>query len=191
MNKKNKTLLGILIFIAFIFAAWVSYQALSKRYAPNETPNTALDGPQSNAGEQTKTQAPDFTVEDAQGNAISLSSFAGKPVVVNFWASWCGPCQSELPDFEKAAQETAGEVVFMMVNLTDGQRETLASAKQFIEEHGYTFPAYFDTSQQAAITYGIYSIPTTLFIDKDGSIATAYTGIINATELTDGIALIQ
>ena len=101
----------------------------------------------------------DFKVYDREGNPVSLSDMAGKPVVVNFWATWCGPCKSELPAFEKAYKTYGDKVEFMMVNLTDGQRETVPKVNEFISENEYTFPVYYDTKYSASAAYGISSIP--------------------------------
>jgi thiol-disulfide isomerase/thioredoxin len=189
MNKKTKTLLGILLFIAFIAIAWFAYQALSAKYKPDaiqikEQGNTKTEA-------QTKTIAPDFTVEDALGNKVKLSNFAGKPVVVNFWASWCPSCKSELPDFDKIYKEVKENVVFLMINLPDGKRETVAKAKQYVAENAYSFPVYFDISQETATAYNIYSIPTTVFIDREGYIITGYLGAIDEQTLLKAIELIK
>ena len=112
--------------------------------------------------------APDFTVLDESGNEVSLSDFVGKPVVLNFWASWCGPCKVEMPDFNEAYLEYQDDIHFLMVNLTDGSRETMETALNHVEEQGYSFPIYYDTESDAAITYSIRSIPTTYFIDANG-----------------------
>ncbi len=136
--------------------------------------------------------APDFTVYDASGNPVSLSDFFGKPVVLNFWASWCGPCRNEMPEFQEMYEKYSGEgVVFMMINLTDGSRETQSSASSFINSSGYTFPVYFDTKTSAANAYNISSIPTTFFISKNGDISGKNIGQISKTSLENGIASIM
>ncbi|MCR5135255.1 MAG: TlpA family protein disulfide reductase [Clostridiales bacterium] len=158
------------------------------------------------AGNGDTAAAPDFTVYDADGNKVALSDFKGEPVVVNFWASWCPPCKAELPDFEAAYQEvgikeaadadgadsdSAEAVRFLMVNLTDGQRETLDTAGKFIADEGYTFPVYFDTDLDAAYTYGINSIPMTMFIDADGNVQDYAIGMIDEQTLRSGIEKIR
>ena len=121
--------------------------------------------------------APDFTIYDEEGNEVRLSSFFGKPVIVNFWATWCGPCRQELPHFEELSQEYGDEVQFLMINLLTGG-DTLEKVKEFIADNEYTFPVYYDTELNAAYTYGINAIPVTVAIAKDGSILGGYTGTL-------------
>ncbi len=127
---------------------------------------------------------------DADGNEVHLSDFRGTPVVLNFWASWCGPCKSEMPDFDDAAARLEGQVQFLLVNMTDGSRETLESAQAYLEETGITAPAYFDTSYSAAIAYGVTSLPTTYFIDAQGGAVARAMGAIDADTLQKGIDMI-
>ncbi|MDD3660435.1 MAG: TlpA disulfide reductase family protein [Lachnospiraceae bacterium] len=132
----------------------------------------------------------DFTVLDMDGNEVTLESKIGKPLVINFWASWCPPCKGEMPDFEEVYQEKGEDITFMMVNMTDGGRETIETAKSFLNDSGYTFPIYFDTEQSAAGAYGISSIPTTIFIDAKGQIIAGSTGAIDKETLLKGIDMI-
>jgi thiol-disulfide isomerase/thioredoxin len=96
-----------------------------------------------------------------------------------------------MPEFDKAYKESGGEVLFIMLDLTDGQRETIQKGAQYVKEQGFSFPVYFDTAQEAAYTYGIRAIPTTLFIDKDGYIVTGTQGAINGQTLRRGIGMIR
>ena len=134
--------------------------------------------------------APDFTVYNKEGNPVKLSDMKGTPVVLNFWASWCPPCKSEMPDFDEIAKEYEGKVVFMMVNLTDGTQETQESAQSFIDSMGYTFPVYFDKDSDAAYQYGIQSIPTTFFIDANGNLIAYGEGAMDGDTLKRGISMI-
>ena len=134
--------------------------------------------------------APDFTVVDINGNEVKLSDMRGKPVVVNFWASWCPPCKAEMPDFESVYKKYGDNVVFMMVNMTDGYQETLSKAKAHISQNGYTFPVYFDTMSSAAYSYNITSIPATYLIDDKGNLVGYKNGMLTAEALEEAIALI-
>lgn len=130
-----------------------------------------------------KNTAPDFTVLDKDGNTVRLSEKFGKPIVINFWATWCPPCKQELPDFDKLCKEYGDKVVFMMVNLTDGYRDTVDGTKRFVSGKGYTFPVYFDTKDNAASAYNVSSIPQTTFIDAKGNIYTTRIGAMNEAML--------
>lgn len=135
--------------------------------------------------------APDFTVYDVEGNAVSLSSMQGKPVVVNFWASWCGPCKSEMPDFQKAYEQHGEAVHFMIVNMTDGMQETQEKAKAYVDKQGFTFPVYYDMDMDAAMTYGVNTIPATYFVAADGSLIARANGAISLATLEKGLSMIM
>lgn len=145
------------------------------------------------ADEATEEQelAPDFTVYDAEGNAHKLSDFRGKPVVVNFWASWCGPCKSEMPDFQEIYDAYGEEIHFLMVNMTDGSQETVESAASYIEKSGYTFPVYYDTDLDAVYTYGVFSIPTTYFFDAEGHGIAYGQGAMDKETILKGIEMLN
>ena len=131
--------------------------------------------------------APDFTMYDIDGNALRLSDFRGRPVILNFWASWCGPCKAEMPDLEAAYQAHGEEVQFLIVNLTDGQSETVEAASSYIASQGYTFPVYYDVDMEGALAYGIYVIPMTYFIDAQGTVRAIQEGMIQAEVLETNI----
>ena len=129
----NKTKYAVMVLCAalILLAAVIGYEYLSANY-DNEVPSTETA--------EEKDLAPDFTVYDGEGNPVKLSDFRGKPVVINFWATWCGYCMKGLPTFEKLAAEFEGEVVFMMINVTDGFQETKEKAKGLIEEKRLHLP---------------------------------------------------
>lgn len=205
---KDKKVLWILIaaFVLLLIGAGALYKGLGDMVqlgglatmgttAPEETtlPDESIPPSATNTEETTEVpsqKAPDFTVYDEEGNAYKLSDFVGKPVIVNFWASWCGPCKMEMPDFDEMYQLRGEDIHFLMVNMTDNSRETVEVAKDFIKEAGYSFPVYFDTEYSAAIAYGVSSIPATYFIDAEGNAIAYATGAINAETLQTGIDMI-
>ncbi|MBQ4150490.1 MAG: TlpA family protein disulfide reductase [Clostridia bacterium] len=129
----------------------------------------------------------DFTVYDENGKEVDLSDFFGKPIVVNFWASWCGPCTSEMPHFEKAYKEYGDEIHFLMVNVGD----SFSDAFEFASNNDYTFPIYHDSEYNASIVYGVSSIPMTLFINADGTLNNYQIGMMNASHLEKYISQIK
>ena len=188
-NKNNKkTLVIVLALVLLLGAAYAGYSFLSKGNSPDRLAQQG--GSSSSVEEAEKVKAPGFMVYDKDGREVLFSDFEGKPVVLNFWASWCGPCKHEMPAFEEAYKEFGEDVHFVMVNATDGQRETAEKALSFIEEQGYTFPVYLDSDYDANMTYGIRGLPTTYFIDKDGYALAMAQSAIDGDILREGIDLI-
>lgn len=203
MNEKKKTLILIGLLVILVAGASILYNSLSENYQPDtllaedNTSDTAATESNSNtdsvedtSSENQPTTAPNFTVYDLEGNEVNLTDFFGKPIIVNFWASWCGPCKMEMPDFNEAYKTYKGEIEFLMVNMTDGSRETKELASSFIAENGYTFPVYYDTDYSAAITYSVSSLPTSYFLNANGELVTYAKGAIDAATLEKGISMI-
>lgn len=195
--KKSQTLLAVILaFVLLLGGAYVLYDKLSQEVTPDQL--AVQDGAQAqedNGGEDSesdaeKVPAPDFTVYDREGNEVHLSDYVGKPVVLNFWASWCGPCQREMPDFDEVYGELGDEIHFLMVNMTTSDPESFERATTFLDEQGYSFPAFYDADGNAATTYGVYSLPTTYFIDAEGYGVAQATGAIDKETLEKGIGMI-
>ncbi|OGO22151.1 MAG: hypothetical protein A2144_00915 [Chloroflexi bacterium RBG_16_50_9] len=132
---------------------------------------------------QTENLAPDFSLKNLDGQTVSLRSLRGKPVMLNFWASWCGPCRQEMPfiqgvfdDDEWARQG----LVILAINV--GESSTIA--QKYIEDNRLSFTVLLDTDQNVAKNYNIRGIPTTFFIDKNGIIRDWKIGAFtNKTEI--------
>ena len=135
--------------------------------------------------ERTEPMAADFTIYDGNGNEVHLSDFAGKPVILNFWASWCVPCKKEMPDFNEKYLEYGDEIQFLMIDFAKDDK--IEDAKEYVSEMGFKFPVYFDVYGDATSTYKIDAFPTTIFIDADGYIMDRYRGTISEETLQSGI----
>lgn len=191
MKNKITLLIIIFVFILLIGGSYVLYNYLSPNISSDKITTNEESQKENDASQQEKESAPDFTVYDKNDKEVNLSDFRGKPTIVNFWASWCGPCKMEMPDFEEKYRALGNEINFLMVNMTDGSRETVKIASNFIKKEDYTFPVYFDTKSDAAIAYSVYSLPTTYFIDSDGYVVAQSTGAINSETLQKGIDMIK
>ena len=170
----KKFLMLLIVFVLVIGGAYFGYQKLSGIYLPESV------GTEENSE---VVLAKDFTVKNIEGEDVKLSDYFGKPIVLNFWATWCGPCQMEMPDFDEAYQKYGEEIQFLMVNQTDGSKDTVESASAFIADAGYSFPIYFDTTLKAAVAYHVTSIPRTVFINADGTKMAEYKGMMSGETL--------
>ena len=218
MKKYWKIIAGCACFCILMAGSVILYNKLSREYKPEQNletdasdaeenedagdrnnqeetdeVQTGTENEQSAAGNndgqsEDENKAPDFTVENVDGEAVSLSSMEGKPVVLNFWASWCPPCKSEMPDFQKAYETYGEEIQFMMVDLTDGSRETRETAGKFIEEQGFTFPVYYDVNQEGAYAFYVSAVPATYFIDEKGMVVAAGKGMLDEEAIEKGIS---
>ena len=130
--------------------------------------------------------APDFALVDARdGQTVRrLSDFRGQTVVLNWYASWCPPCQSEIPDFQTAYASLAGEIVVLAVNL----QESPERAAAMLAALGATFPSVLDSDGAVARQYRLLGMPSTFFIDRDGIVRSMGSGRITAEALRDELA---
>ena len=200
MKGSSRTLIvGILAAVVLFVGVYALYHKLSGEYGLQTVPDsvagevTSTDQPgtvSDTESQQKVYPAPDFIMLDAEGEEVSLSDFFGKPIVLNFWASWCPPCKAELPDFDKVCKERK-DIQFIMLNVADGQSETVASAKKYIEGEGYSFPVYFDTMLEGSSKYGASSIPMTFFINAKGEVVTYASGMIDEQTLLKAIDMID
>ena len=178
--KITRLVLVLLLLIIVVGAAFLLYDFLTGANAP----------PSVGQADGEAVKMPAFTVYTEDGEEIALESLAGRPVVVNIWASWCGPCRDEMPHFEKAYGELGEKITFLMVNMTDGGTETKETAQKFLDETGYTFPVAFDTSESAAAALSVRGIPVTYFLDAELNIVAYNLGSMDEGTLYDYIALI-
>lgn len=120
--------------------------------------------------------APDFTAQLVDGSTVTLSDLKGKPVLINFWATWCGPCVMEMPAFERLMEDYGDEISLVAVNCGD-DAETV---KDFVEENGFTFPIALDEDFEITMTYPSNGIPYTVIVDSEGVITHISTGAADA-----------
>lgn len=183
MKKYKSVIIYIIIFITFMILAIYGYNYLQNNYQEDKKEENGL---QNNIATNLN-RATDFKAVNNNGEEISLSKYFGKPIVVNFWEIWCTPCKLELPEFNEAYLKYGDKVEFMMVNLTDAYKGDTKNIKEFVNNNNYKFPIYFDVNNSASIAYNLYSIPKTIFIDKNGNMIDVALGMLTGDKLENYI----
>lgn len=132
-------------------------------------------------------QAPNFVLTDFEGNAVSLADLRGRPVIVNFWASWCGPCVDEFPLLlDAAAAHRSSDLAVVGIVFRDRSE----AARDFMTRMGAPWPAVMDPGDSVATKFGIIGPPDTFFIDRNGVIVGRQIGQLSAADLEQGLAQI-
>ena len=131
--------------------------------------------------------APDFSLADLDGNPIHLAELRGRPVVLNFWASWCGPCVEEFPLLREASERHAADGLAVIGIVYEDRSE---AARDFMARNGATWPAAMDPGGRVAAAYGILGPPETFFIGRDGTIVARQFGQFSASSLEEKLAAI-
>ncbi len=175
--------LAVLLILAGVWALWRGNQgpspdqgAVSRFSAP--APQTEV--PQTEALQSEA--APDFALQTIDGHTVKLSDYRGQVVLLNTWATWCPPCRAEMPDLEAYYRQHQGDgFVVLAVNSREGS-DTVAA---FLEEHDFTFPVLLDPGGVVAKNYGIRSLPTSFFIDRDGTVRGVWSGQLSPARLKE------
>ena len=198
MKEKNiKIILIITLLVALILGASLLYKHLAPSINSNQLatqPNTNQSSNSSNSSTNTtepqKVPVPEITVFDIDGNPHKLTDFKGKPIIMNFWATWCGYCKMEMPTFQKMYEKYGDDINFLIINMTDNERETVEKASEYIKSEGFTFPVYYDKNMSVANTYRVMSLPMTILIDADGYHAAHAVGAMDEDTLQEGIDML-
>ena len=141
---------------------------------PNPSKGGSADtAPSPDAGKNAYSKAPDFTLKDANGRSVSLSSQKGKVVLINFWATWCPPCKAEMPSMNKLYNEMKARGFEVIAVSTDN---SLSAVKDFLSKNRLDFPILFDENKTVARQYHVFSMPTTFLIDRNGMIVDKFFG---------------
>lgn len=185
-------LMGVLMFTVKVnaFTGYLSggtnANLESQEETEKESEDASEDKEENKEEESKETVVPaiDFTLKDQFGNEHTLSDYKGKTVFLNFWATWCGPCRSEMPDIQKLYEtyETEGDNAVIILGVAApglGQEKDEAGIKAFLDESGYTYPTLMDTTGDLFSEYGISSFPTTFMIDREGNVFGYVSGALN------------
>lgn len=132
-------------------------------------------------------RAPDFALQDLDGRTVRLSDYAGSPVIVNFWASWCGPCKVEFPLFRAARDRNAARGLEILGVIHNDSRE---AARAFVQAQGAPWPMLLDPGDTAWRAYGGFGLPTSFYIDRTGIVRAVSYGPPPSGVLDDQLAKI-
>ncbi len=172
---------GILLigagFVAGILLGILALRLLSSRTpAPPEAATLPEEGKTSPV---VGSRAPDFTLATLDGESIHLEALRGRPVLLNFWASWCGPCELEMPDIQARADRWEGQLFVLGINYDEPQTD----AQAFVDRMGITFPILLDEGKRVSRQYLVQGLPTTVILDSGGVVRIRHVGLLTGDQL--------
>ncbi|WP_066062644.1 TlpA disulfide reductase family protein [Neobacillus soli] len=170
-----KKVIAAVVLVSLLTVAIV--QAMDKK---TEAPETTNQATATKEGLTIGAMAPNFELKTLTGDKVKLSDLKGKKVMLNFWATWCGPCKAEMPEMEKFSKHKEDDVVILAVNI-DPQLDV----QGFVDENKITFPILLDADDIVNEKYQIISIPTTYFIDSKGIIQDKFIGSMKLDVMKD------
>ncbi len=161
MHTKTKLLLRVApaFAVALVLAA-CGGDSGGSGFGLKDTPKTASV----NVGPRLNSLAPNFKLQKPDGTEVELASLRGKPVFLNFWATWCGPCKTEMPEIQRLHERAGDRIQILAVNLD----ETAKDIEPFFKELKLTFPTVIDKGKKVANGYRLLGVPASIVIDKDG-----------------------
>ncbi len=179
----NKQTLGIVIAVVIVvlIAAYFTFRGMHSRNAEHMSSSQMT----METGKHPTVQAPDFSLPTLDGETVTLSQFKGKPVVLNFFATWCPACKGEIPGFVNIYNRYKDKGLVMLgISLDTNPRDALPP---FIKENGIPYPIVIGNREVMEKYGGIQSIPTTFFVDKTGQITNVHIGYLDENALEEAV----
>ena len=170
---------AIIIVVILGMFGWAIYDFVIKS-DDAEIKHADNDNSDIKVGLEKGNRAPDFELTTMDGDDVKLSDYRGERVMLNFWASWCGPCRSEMPDMQKLYEKE--DIIILAVNLADTESSP-KNAINFVDQFGLTFPILLDEKSEVAALYQIQPIPTSYMIDSNGIIHNKALGALNYEQM--------
>jgi thiol-disulfide isomerase/thioredoxin len=180
-GKSRRLLLISLGVILGISAGLLLLIGLDPSWLPFQLAGMSPENP---AVPEIDSPAPDFSLKTISGDTATLSDYAGRVVLINYWATWCLPCRAEMPLLQQYAERYSDDLVILAIN----NGEPADEVEAFIRELDLTLPVLLDPEETVTQLYRIRGFPTTLFIDRDGKIRYQHIGILNEGQLVSYLA---
>lgn len=150
--------------------------------------NSSIETVDKNTAARDRVEIPDFEFQDRDGNTVNFDSFRGKPVVINFWGTWCPFCVMEMADFDKAAGEYGDKVNFLFLDAENSEDVTEKDVLDYLADKGYeNINTYFDKPGYGMYMFGINSFPATIYIDSEGYLFNAKVGMTDYNSIVENI----
>jgi peroxiredoxin len=176
VNKKRIVIVAVVILLVLIttFGSKILNKDSENRKQPETGPQIGL-------------KAPDFTLKTLDGQTARLSDFRGKPVIINFWASWCPPCKKEIPEIQKFYEQSKGKVQILAINITFNDK--LSDVQNILRANNAQFSVLLDENEQSSVAdaYQVDGIPASFFIDKNGVIREIHVGGMTLDMLQEAV----
>ncbi|WP_187296336.1 TlpA family protein disulfide reductase [Tepidibacter mesophilus] len=182
MNKKVFT---IIVVVVLLFGGFYIFSNQNKTKENVRNDNIQENTYKENIDEQSQELAvgkiaPSFTIKNLNGEDVSLSDYEGKIVIINFWATWCGYCDKEMPDLQRIYKENE-DLVVLAVDV----KESKDQVQSYIDNGNYDFPVLLDENGETAITYLVSAFPTSYFVDKNGILLGAVQGMMTYDKMNN------
>lgn len=172
---------GIIIVVIVAMFGWSLYEFVIKSDDSAEVTETEKEEDDDvTVGLEQGNKAPDFELDTLDDEEIQLSDYRGEKVMLNFWASWCGPCRAEMPDMQKLHDEE--DIKILAVNLTETESSD-ENVPNFMDELDLSFTVPLDENNEVADLYQIQPVPTSYMIDSDGLIQNEALGALNYEQM--------
>ena len=178
--KNRKSKIALLCVGALLVFSIISGLVLP--YMQNKDIETVDKGSENTQTE--KVMVPDFQFMDRDGNTVNFHDFKGKPVVINFWGTWCPYCKLEMDDFNRIAGEYGETVNFLFLDVANSEEETVEKVEEYLADNGYgNIVSYYDNPGYGIYMFGINSFPTTVYVDSEGYLYDATIGMTNYDDI--------
>lgn len=195
-NRRNPVIIigGVLVLVGAVVILIFGGVLFGDDNIVNEQPVTALANssiavqlPESGPPLQVGDQPYEFALQDLDGNTVVLSQFIGRPILINFWATWCGPCRLEMPELQSVFEEYRDSEDFLILALD--QDETAEDVIAYFDELGLTFQPLLDDNNDTAKNYGLQgTLPASVFINPDGEVVVIHRGVMTRGQIDQFLA---